>query len=52
MMRIFVLLSILALSGCISLGLGDGPPQHTTVVVPQGSTACVNSDGTACQPTH
>jgi hypothetical protein len=41
---------LLGLSGCISLGGGD-PPQHTTIVVPQGSTVtCTNHDGTPCQP--
>jgi hypothetical protein len=52
MNRIFVLLSVLALTGCISLGIGSGRPAHDTVVVPAGSTTCVNSDGTPCQPTH
>lgn len=51
MSRIFVLLSVLALTGCISLGIGTGRPAHDTVVVPAGSS-CVNSDGTPCQPTH
>lgn len=50
MTKVFILLSVLALTGCISLGLGTGQPASTTVVVPQGSTNCVNSDGTACQP--
>jgi hypothetical protein len=50
MVRIFVLVCVLALTGCLSLG-GGGEPQHTTVIVPQGSTTtCVNQDGTACQP--
>ncbi len=41
---------LLALGGCISLG-GDAPPQHTTIVVPQGSSvSCVNHDGSPCQP--
>ena len=53
MTKIFVLLSVLALTGCISLGLGSSPPAHTTVVVPAGSTtSCVNSDGTPCEPSH
>ena len=52
MSRIFVFLSVLALTGCISLGIGTGRPSRETVVVPAGSTACVNSDGTPCQPTH
>ncbi len=47
MVRVLALLSMLALTGCLSLGLGGG---HTTVVVPPGS--CVNTDGTACQPNH
>jgi hypothetical protein len=50
MKRVFVLLSVLALTGCISLGIGSGRPDHTTVVVPAGT--CVNSDGTPCQPAH
>ena len=50
MTKIFVLLSILALSSCISLGLGTGQPSRTTVVVPAGT--CVNTDGTPCQPQH
>jgi hypothetical protein len=50
MTRVFVLLSVLTLTGCISLGFGSGQPAHTTVVVPAGT--CVNSDGTTCQPEH
>ena len=52
MTRVFVLLSVLALTGCISLGLGDGgQPQHTTVIVPQGATVtCTNQNGTPCTP--
>jgi hypothetical protein len=50
-MRALCCLTILCmLSGCIALG-GGAPPEHTTVVVPQGSTVtCVNHDGTPCQP--
>lgn len=49
MVRIFSLIAILALSSCISLGGGE--PEHTTVIVPQGSsTTCVNSNGTPCTP--
>ena len=42
-MRVLLCFIILgALNGCIVLG-GDSPPQHTTVVVPPGSTVtCVN----------
>ncbi len=48
--KILCIGALLALGGCISLG-GDAPPQHTTVVVPPGSSvACVNHDGTPCTP--
>jgi hypothetical protein len=50
-MRVLLCFTILcALSGCIfSLG-GGSPPQHTTVVVPPGSTVtCVDHNGTVCQ---
>jgi hypothetical protein len=36
--RVMVLGVALGLSGCISLFSGGGEPQHTTVVVPPGST--------------
>jgi hypothetical protein len=50
-MKLIFLGVLLGLSGCISLGGGEAPPQHTTIVVPQGSTVtCTNHDGTPCQP--
>lgn len=49
--KLLILLPILALNSCISLGLGSGQPQKTTIVVPQGATVtCANQDGTPCQP--
>jgi uncharacterized protein YceK len=47
--KLVCLAVLLALSGCISLGGGSSPPQHTTIVVPPGLTTCTSENRGACQ---